>query len=190
MKIAITGGIGTGKSYICNLLRQRGISIFDCDSEAKRLMLCDTELQNKLKSLIGDDVYQGGILQKRVIASYLLVGENNKLAVNGIVHPAVARCFERSGIDWLESAILFESGFCQLTHFDYVICVTASKDVRLKRIMKRDIISEEKALQWINAQMPQEEILRLSDFEIINNGTENLCSQIDYILDKINITIN
>jgi dephospho-CoA kinase len=87
-----------------------------------------------------------------------------------------------SGYNWLESAILFDSGFNKKISFDKVICVTAPNEVRISRIMQRDNISRDRALEWINKQLPQNEILSMSDFEIINDGVVNLEEQIDRIL--------
>ena len=118
MKIAITGGIGSGKSVICQRLAKRGIQVYDCDSAAKRLMRTDTLLQKQLCELVGDDCYKDGVLQKKILAQFLLESEANKQAINEIVHPAVARDFENSGYDLIESAILFESQFQKRTHID------------------------------------------------------------------------
>ena len=111
MKIAITGGIGSGKSYVCRILEKQGIRVYDCDDEANRLMRTDARLQAGLKKLVGEQVYSAeGVLQKPVLAQFLLAGEANKQAVNDVVHPAVARDFEQSSYEWMESAILFELG--------------------------------------------------------------------------------
>ena len=186
-KIAITGGIGSGKSYVCRILEKRGVKVYDCDAEAKRLMRSDANLQAALKQLVGFEVYSDdGILQKPVLAKFLLASEANKQAVNDIVHPAVARDFEQSDCDWLESAILFDSGFDKRTHFDYVVCVTAPIPVRLQRIMQRDHISQEKAQQWIDAVMPQEELVARSDFELVNDGVTDLEEQIETLFGKLN----
>lgn len=185
MKIAITGGIGSGKSFVCRELAKRGIVAYDCDAAAKRLMRSDKRLQAALMRLVGDEVYADGVLQKPVLAQFLLASETNKLAVNDVVHPAVARDFEQSGKDWLESAILFDSGFVHRTHFDYVVCVTAPQEVRLQRIMQRDQISRQKAEEWINAQLPQADVVLQSDFEIRNDGKEDLNLQIDRLLDQV-----
>ncbi len=184
--MAVTGGIGSGKSYVCRLLETCGIEVYDCDAGAKRLMHNDAELKQALVRLVGEDVYDGeGILQKKVLAGFLLESEENKQAVNDIVHPAVARDFERSGMDWLESAILFDSGFVHRTHFDKIICVTAPLEVRISRIMNRDGISRAKALEWIHAQLPQEEVLARSDFGIVNDGKADLLLQVKNILETI-----
>lgn len=178
MKIAITGGIGSGKSYVCQRLQQYGIQVYDCDAAAKRLMRTDECLKAELSKLVGGEVYADGVLQKPVLAKFLLASEANKLAVNNVVHPAVARDFEQSGMGWLESAILFDSGFVHRTHFDYVVCVTAPDAVRLDRVMKRDHISREKAQEWLDAQLPQEEIIARSDCEIVNDGIEDVDAQV------------
>ncbi|WP_299270880.1 dephospho-CoA kinase [uncultured Prevotella sp.] len=185
MKIAITGGIGSGKSYVCQLLKQRGIQVYDCDAAAKRLMRTSPQLQQDLKRLVGDAVYSAeGELQKSVLAEFILAGEANKLAVNDVVHPAVAADFDASGMEWLESAILFESRFDRRVCFDKVVCVVAPQDVRIQRIMKRDNISAERAAGWIAAQMPQEEMQRRSTFVINNDGVGDLGKQIDQVLAK------
>ena len=186
MKIAITGGIGSGKSYVCRELERHGIRVYDCDAAAKRLMRTDVRLQADLQHLVGEHVYVDGILQKPILAKFLLASEVNKQAVNDVVHPAVARDFEQSGIDWLESAILYDSGFVHRTHFDKVVCVTAPVEVRVQRVMQRDHISREKAMEWIAAQLPQEEVVDKSDFEVVNDGQHDIAQQVELLLHQIN----
>ncbi len=191
MKIAITGGIGSGKSYVCRILEKQGIRVYDCDAEAKRLMRTDAELQAGLKKLVGKEVYSAdGILQKPVLAQFILTSEANKQAVNDVVHPAVARDFEQSDCEWMESAILFDSGFNHRTHFDKVVCVSAPIAVRLQRIMQRDHISQEKAQQWIDAVMPQEELIARSDYEIVNDGVREVEAQVVHLLNLLNPSDN
>lgn len=188
MKIAITGGIGSGKSYVCRLLEQRGIEVYDCDAAAKRLMRTSDKLQQQLKALVGDAVYSAdGVLQKPVLAEFLLASEANKLAVNDVVHPAVADDFAASGKQWLESAILFESGFDRRIAFDHIVCVTAPRQVRIQRIVQRDNITPQRAAEWIDVQMSQQEVAQRSDFCIQNDGESDLQAQIDDILRQISI---
>lgn len=184
MKIAITGGIGSGKSYVCRMLERRGIMVYDCDAAAKRLMRTSAELRRRLKALVGERVYSAdGRLQKRVLAEFLLASEANKQALNDVVHPAVAADYIASGMTWLESAILFESGFDRRVKFDLVVCVTAPRDIRISRIMSRDNITAEKAAEWIDAQMPQEKVAHMSGFRIVNDGTADIESQIDRLFE-------
>ena len=185
MIIAITGGIGSGKSYICKLLEEKGIAVYDCDAAAKRLMREDPKLQAGLKQLVGNDVYINKVLQKSILAQFLLTSESNKQAINDVVHPTVATNFLQSSYQWLESAILFESHFDRRIHPDKVVCVTAPFDIRVERVMKRDRITRELAKEWIEKQMPQEEMIRLSDFEIVNDGQADLYPQIEQLLNQL-----
>ena len=173
MKTGITGGIGSGKSYVCKLLAQRGIEVYDCDAAAKRLIRTSLHLRQQLKALIGS-------LDKAAISRFLLASEENQQAVNAIVHPAVFQDFEESGMLWMESAILFESGADKLV--DRVVVVTAPEEIRIGRVMQRDGITREKALQWIARQWPQEQVIARADFEIVNDGHADLNSQIEKLL--------
>lgn len=169
MKTAITGGIGSGKSFFCDLLRSRGIAVYDCDSAAKRIMREDAGVVNQIKKAVGEDAYTNdGLLNKARMASFILSSEQNARLINSIVHPAVAADFKRSGIDVMECAILFQSGFDKLV--DRIICISANKEVRVRRIMSRDSISREKALEWIACQMPQEEMDKRSDVVVEHNA--------------------
>ena len=176
MKVAITGGIGSGKSYVCQLLRAHGIEVDDCDQAAKRIICTSDNVRQQLLQLIGS-------LEKADIARFLLESESNAKQIDAIVHPAVFRDFEESGFQWMESAILYESGANQLV--DRVVVVTAPEEVRIQRVMHRDGISREKALQWMQRQWPQAELLRRADYEIVNDGRP-LEPQLTEILQDIN----
>ena len=184
-KIAITGGIGVGKSYVCSLLKNRGIHVYDCDAAAKRLIAQNKSLQAKLNILLGKDIFVNGIFNKQALAQFLLESDANRIAVNDIIHPAVAEDFMCSGYNWLESAILFDSGFNKRISFNKIICVTAPNEVRISRIIQRDNISRDKALEWISKQLTQDEVLSMSDFEIINDGVADIEEQLDRILSII-----
>lgn len=184
MKIGITGGIGSGKSHVCRLLASRGIMVYDCDAAAKRLMRTSAILKKQLVQLIGPDTYfPDGELNKAVVARFLLASEDNAHAIDAIVHPAVFRDFELSGMEWMESAILYESGIDRLV--DRVVVVTAPEDVRICRIVQRDGITPEKAREWIGRQWPQDLIRQRADYEIVNDGESPLDSQIEKILKNI-----
>lgn len=184
MKVAITGGIGSGKSYVCKLLEQRGINVYDCDAAAKRLMRTSAKLKTELISIVGKEAYTAeGNLNKAAIAQFLLQSESNAETIDNIVHPAVADDFLSSGYEWMECAILYESGFNRLV--DKVIVVTAPLDIRISRITSRDKISKEKASNWIERQWSQDEIVRRADFVIVNDGIQSLDKQIDAVIKEI-----
>ena len=178
MKIGIAGGIGSGKSYVCRRLSNHGIDVYDCDSAAKRLMR-SAEIQSQLEQLIGCRP------DKQALTRFLLVSDDNAHAINAIVHPAVFRDFEESGKEWLESGIMYESG---ADHYvDFVVVVTAPEDVRIQRIMQRDGITREKALDWMRRQWPQDKVRQLADFEIVNDGQTDLDPQIDNLLTQLTL---
>lgn len=184
-RIAITGGIGSGKSYVCKLLDERGITVYDCDAAAKRLMRTSETLQRQLTDLIGDEAYLApGILNKAAVAKFLLASEQNARAIDAIVHPAVERDFLASGLQWMESALLYQAGFERLV--DIVIAVTAPEEVRIQRVMARDGISSEKAREWIARQWPQEAVSSRADYVILNDGLQPLPPQIERIIQSIN----
>ena len=185
VKVAITGGIGSGKSYVCRLLERRGFPVYDCDKAAKRLMSSSVEIQSRLKAVVGEGVILDGAINKAMLAAFLLENDENTRKINNIVHPAVAEDFISSGYSWMECAILFSSGFDKLV--DKVVCVTAPLEVRVDRIVRRDNISRHKALEWIGRQMPQDEVKELSDYEIVNDGVMDVGIQIDDILASINV---
>ena len=188
VRIGITGGIGSGKSYVARLLRERGIPVYDTDSEAKRLMCTDVGIRKDLIGLLGKNVYQtDGTLNKPLVAGYLFADSRHAGRINSIIHPRVKADFLR----WvatkadcayvaLESAILFESGFEDIV--DVVVTVYAPRDVRIRRAVERDGTTEEKVRLRMAAQMEDEAKCRLSYYVIRNDGTEPLSPQLDDLL--------
>ena len=188
MKIGIAGGIGSGKSYVCQRIRQQGFEVYDCDDAAKRLIRTSPEIRQQLTALIGPEVYTDvegkPVLNKAVVAKFLLASESNAQAIDRIVHPAVFKDFVESGLQWMESALMFESGIYKLV--DKVIAVVAPQEVRIRRVMERDHISREKVLEWMNRQMDQEEIIQRADYVIINDGETDIDQQLKNIIRKCN----
>lgn len=185
MKIGITGGIGSGKSFVCKRLKKQGIEVYDCDAAAKRLIRTSPIIYKELTELIGPDTYINGKLNKAAVAQFLLQSEENTKAIDAIVHPAVFHDFENSGMQWMESAILYESGIYRLV--DKVIVVTAPEELRIQRVMNRDHITREKVLQWMQRQWSQEEVKSHADYEIVNDGKADIDQQIEDFLHRHNV---
>lgn len=187
VRLGVTGGIGSGKSYVLRLLAERGIPVYDSDSEAKRLMLVDAGIREGLTGLLGNDVYlPGGELNKPLISAYLFASVQNAERINAIVHPRVKAGFNRwaseqkAPIVALESAILFESGFEDVV--DFVVTVCAPIEVRMHRVQERDGATEAQVRKRMAAQMDDEEKCKRSDFVILNDGNKPLDIQIDDLL--------
>ena len=99
------------------------------------------------------------------------------------MHPAVAEDCKQSGATWMECAILYESGFDRLVN--RVIAVTAPLEVRIDRVMRRDHIGREKTLEWMKRQWPQEQVCQKADFEIVNDGIQDIDLQIKNIINQL-----
>lgn len=181
--IAITGGIGSGKSVVSQVLRIMGYRVYDCDREAKRLMNTEDELKSSLREAFGVDTYlTDGRLNKPYLAQVIFSNADNLQKMNSIVHPVVARDFLRSGAQFVESAILFEAGFDALIHPDKVWCVAAPLELRIQRAMLRDHATRAQIISRIESQMSQEEKIRRSDVTIFNDSQHSIIEQIHTLL--------
>ena len=188
LRLAVTGGIGSGKSYVCRRLEERGIPVFYCDDVAKHLLRSDAEVQRALTALVGPGLFEGGWLHKELMRDYLHQGNEAADRVNAIVHPRVAEAFRQwckqqaaagHRLLCMECALLFETGFDRLV--DRTLLVTAPLEVRLSRIMARDGVSREVALSWMRLQMDEEEKACRADVLLDNADSPDL-SIIDEIL--------
>lgn len=174
MTTALTGGIGSGKSYVCSLLQQRGIEVFNCDLVAKSIIATDPEVREALSTLIGTE------LTKESLGTFLRASAEHAARVNAVVHPHVAQAFVESGMEWMECAILFESGFDRLV--DRVVVVTCPEEERIRRIIARDHCDRATALRWLALQMTDKERLAHADYHILNDGITPIEPQLDALL--------
>ena len=175
----ITGGIGSGKSYVCKMLEEKGYTVFYCDAVAKNLIRHDAQIRKRLKALVGKEVYaKDGTLQKAVLSAYICTSRKQAEAVDAIVHPRVRHEYQvwqaeqyAAGKEraYMECALLFEAGFDDLV--DKTVLVNTDKAARLSHIMQRDGISREKAESWMMLQMPEDEKRLRADIIIENDYT-------------------
>ena len=182
--IGLTGGIGSGKSFIARGLRERGYAVYDTDREAKRLIAEDEELKRQLIELFGPDTYApDGTYQTRYVAQRVFENRTLLERLNAIVHPAVRRDFEAwkdslpssfnlSPFTFLESAILYESGFDTLC--DKVVAVVADEELRLRRVIGRDKTDIDKVRARMRAQLSEQELRRRADLVVMNDGNKNI----------------
>ena len=177
-KIAICGGIGSGKSTVCGMFAERGAAIYDSDSRAKALMSESAELRAALIAEFGEGCYKGGELNRPYLAEKVFGSEEQLVKLNAIVHPAVKADFlawaEKQEGDFciLETAILFESGFDAVV--DCSVAVLAPMPLRIERAMQRDGATREQIEARIKAQMSDDELMRRADFAIVNIHLEDV----------------
>lgn len=190
VKLGVTGGIGSGKSYVCRILSEElGIPVYNCDIHARIITLTDIDVIESLSRLI-EGVYDSeGELDKQRLAQYLFASAEHAAQVNGIIHPAVRRDlhewlrrFADSPIVAIESAILYESGFQD--EVDHVLFVDAPQEIRLQRVAHRDALSPDEVLRRMQSQRP-DEASRRADYRILNDGTADLHAQLKQIISRL-----
>ena len=190
IRIGITGGIGSGKTYVCQLLQQRGIPVYHCDDEAKRLMTESPLIRRRLTQLLGADAYTPSGLNRPLIARYLFADQRHAERINRIVHPVVRQDFlqwteqqQDAPIVVQECALLFESGFQDTV--DVTVEVYAPLHLRLQRAIQRDQATPEQIQARMTQQMDEEEKRQRADFCVLNDGTADLDAQLTQLLEQI-----
>lgn len=184
-KIGITGGIGSGKSTVCALLREQGVAVYDSDAEAKRLMVESEALRQALIEAFGEECYNAEGLDRKYLASQVFGREEALLRLNAIVHPAVREDFrawaerQKGSYVVLESAILFEAGF--ESEVDATLAVLAPLEERLRRTMERDGVEREQVLSRIKHQMSDDELHARADRTLVNLRREYLESDVEQL---------
>ncbi len=182
LKVAVTGGIGSGKSTVCRMFRVLGIPVFEADKVAKGCMVEDDGLRAAISERFGLSVIGGAGLDRQALATIVFNDPVALSDLNALVHPVVRKAFAR----WvgeqntpyviMEAAILAETG--GHTAFDRVILVDAPESVRLARVMERDGVGEEAVLARMRNQASEEERLRIADEVVVNDGCRMVIPQV------------
>lgn len=189
LKVGITGGIGSGKSTVCQVFETLGIPVLYADTLAKQLMAQDLTLQAAIIQLLGTEAYIDKQLNKSYIANIVFHDKNKLAQLNAITHPAVIAY----GEDWMkcqktayvlkEAALFFESGSNK--NMDVMIGVAAPLHLRIERTMHRDAISKEAVMERISKQMDDEAKMKLCDYVIINDDKVSIIDQVLAIHHKL-----
>ncbi len=175
IRLGITGGIGSGKTYVARLLADNyHVPVYDSDSRARSLML-EPQLRRQVEELVGPEAYLAdGTLNRSAVAAYLFADAAHAAAIDAVVHPAVKADFRQwaqsqdAPVVVLESAILVEAGFMDVT--DRLIVVEAPQQLRIRRAMARDGASRQQVLARINRQASDEERRAQADLVVTNDG--------------------
>ena len=185
MKTGITGGIGSGKSYVCKMFENLGIPVFYSDDETKKLYLVPS-VKTLIINRFGNEVYfEDGTLNRKLLSYHLFKNAEAMKFIESVLYPALNQHFD----EWCEqqttpyvlyeSAILFEKNYEKF--FDKIIFVSASEDIRLQRVMKRDDCSEENVRSRMRLQLSEETKTSRADFVIYNDGIKAVEPQVEAI---------
>lgn len=181
-RLGVTGGIGSGKSTICKIFNVLGIPHFSADDAARNIMDNDLKLRSSISDLVGKDIFQDGILDRKKLAHLIFNNSDLLSRINQFVHPLVFSAFsewsrcQSSSYVIMEAAILFESG--GENHVDRVTSVIAPFEERIMRVVERNAISREDVLARIKNQIPESELIRRSDWVIDNSENMMVIPQV------------
>ena len=190
LRLGITGGIGSGKSYVSRMLEQHhGIPVYNCDLHARTITHTDPLVRDCLEQLVPHLYDSEGWPDKARLAAYLFASDENARRVNSIIHPAVRRDLRAWYLRHtslplvaVESAILYESGFD--AEVDRVLFVDAPLEVRIQRTVERDGLRPEQVAERIQHQHPEEARER-ADFRLVNDGQAPLDAQLSALLESL-----
>lgn len=187
--VAITGGIGSGKSVLSEILRTWGYKVYDCDSEAKRIMDFDADIKRRIASEIDGNVISDGIINRSLLSEIVFNDKTKLNKLNAIVHQAVRREIakwasrqSKYNLVFVETAILYSSGL--YNNVDAEIRVVAPEQIRIERIVKRNGYSTEHIKARIESQKIESSSVREinSVYLIENDGLRALLPQIIQII--------
>jgi len=178
LKIAVTGGIGGGKSSFCKFISEKGFPVLYADDIAKDILVTSKDVKLQIIKTFGKEAYSDGKLNNRFLAEKVFSSPSRVKKINAIVHPVVISVIEsmmknllqKNNTVFVEAALIFEAKMEKI--FDYVILVTADEEVRKDRLLKKGISGEEFEQRKLN-QIPDEKKKKKSDFVFITNCSED-----------------
>lgn len=192
-QVGITGGIGSGKSLVCKIFHCLGVPVYDADSHAKALMTTDGILITNIQKEFGHLSYNDdGSLNRSFLGESVFNDPEKLKKLNNLVHPRVRQDY----LIWLknnhhhhyvlkEAALLFETGSAK--ELDRIIVVHAALELRIKRVLSRDVHrTEELVKEIIKKQMPEDEKLSRADFILYNDENQLLTPQVLELHHKFN----
>ncbi len=197
LKIAVTGGFGTGKSTVCNFFHDSGYTVLFSDDIAKEILINDENVKERIIKKFGDEAYSETGLNTKFLAENVFSDLKKVKVINSIVHPpAIGKITElmveslkEKNIVFVESALVFEAEIEEM--FDYIILVTCKDDKKIDRIVEGGSVTEAEIKRRMENQIPDETKRKHSDFIIENNSTvDELISNSKFILNLLETISN
>lgn len=190
-RIGLSGGIGSGKSYVAEILEKMGFPVYYADARAKALTDTHPHIKSELIKHFGTSVYEDGVLNRKALAAIIFDSEADRIFVNNLIHPIVRADFDvwcvkqHSPLVFNEAAILFETG--AFRQFDATVLVIAPLETRIERIMQRDRCTREQAEARIKSQWSDEQKIPLASAVVSNNGHEAMLIQVENLIENLQL---
>lgn len=189
IRVGVTGGIGSGKSTACEIFAEMGVTVYDCDREAKRLMTESAAVRDQIIETFGKEAYAEGELNRAYLAEKVFGSEEQLARLNAIVHPAVREDFRawcaqhgQEAYVLMESAILFDAGF--ESEVDITLAVVAPRELRTMRVCNRNGLTPEQVEERMAHQMSDDELHARANYTMVNISLDYLRSDVE-AMDKI-----
>jgi len=191
IKVAITGNIGSGKSAFTKFISELGYPVISADDISKDILAGDSEIKSEVINNFGKQSFQGDKINKKFLADVIFSDPKKLKKINSILHPRVRKridslskeYFEKNNIVFVEAALIFESKIEKL--YDYVVLITASKDIRMERVTVAKKLSEADFDMRDSNQINEESKKKKADFIFSNNGSIDELKQKAFLLVKI-----
>lgn len=189
LKIAVTGGIGTGKSTVCKILQSDGYPVLYADQISKDILSTDKIIQQNIVKEFGSGSFKDGKPNTKFLAEKVFSDPQKVKKINSILHPAVIKIINRkmdegltkSNIVFVEAALIYEANMEDI--FDYVLVVSASEQIKINRVVNSRKMNEEEVKKIISNQIPDDKKKSAADFVIENNGSElDLEKKVNFVL--------
>lgn len=194
LKVGITGNIGSGKSTVARLFEMLDVPVFFADQQA-RLISEQSDVLEQIRQVFGNEVIgKNGLLDRKQLGAIVFRDAGQLTLLNNIIHPRVRDsfnlwCVQHANVPYIlhESAILFESGLAYLC--DKVIVVSAPQEIRIRRVMNRDLLSRTEVLSRMSNQCDETRLVSMSDIEVVNDECRSLIEQVTTIHATLNSNI-
>jgi dephospho-CoA kinase len=179
IRVAVTGNIGSGKSTFTKFLFEAGYPVILADDISKEILAADPEVREEVIKQFGAESYQGNKINKKYIADKIFSDSKKLKKINSILHPRVRKridylleeYFKTNDIVFVEAALIFESKIEKM--YDYVVLITADKNLRMKRSTVTKKISEDDFVKRDNNQLKEDLKKKKADFTFTNNGSRD-----------------
>jgi dephospho-CoA kinase len=196
LKIAITGGIGSGKSSVSKIVESFGFPVIKADDVAKELMLKDESVKKKIIKSFGKESFTEKGINSKYLADSVFSNKDKVEKINSIIHPPTVKkieaiskkLFEKHNLVFVESALVYEAKIQKL--FDYVILIYTEEEIRISRKIENDRMNRLDVEKRMSFQIPDEKKTDRAHFVIDNNSTfDKLESRTKFVIELIKAAI-